>query len=102
MASISIVRQGGSLPFEFTPGDDQNTTDFICTIVVKQFAADSALLSRIIVPTNGVWSGFLTSTETAALSAGTTYRLMGILTDSSTDEEDQIETRFSVTADWAA
>jgi len=99
---ISIVRKGGSLPFTFTPGTDQSTDDFICTIVVKQFASDSSLISRIIVATNNVWSGFLTSTETDTLTAGITYRLMGILTDSGTDEEDQIETRFSVTADWGA
>lgn len=97
---ISVVRKGGSLPFVFTPGKDQTTEDFVCTIKVRQFASDSVLISRTITPENGVWSGFLTSTETAALAAATTYRLFAILTNSSTDEEDQIQTRFQVTADW--
>lgn len=99
---IPIIRQGASLPFVFTPGIDQSTDDFVCTIKVKQFAADTALIDRIITATNNVWSGFLTSTETDTLAAGITYRLFAILTKSSTDEEDQIQSRFHITADWGA
>lgn len=97
---IQPVRKGESLPFAF----DRNglsITGWICTIVVKQFADDTALISGPVTPTNGVWSGFLTATQTDTLTAGKTYRLYAILTNPDTDEEEQVQSRFSITASWA-
>lgn len=99
--SIVPIRKSGSVPFIFDRGD-ASIEGWVCTIKVKQFDSDTALISRVITPTNGQWFGILTSTETAALTSGITYRLFGILTNVSTGEEEQVETRFSLTASWAA
>lgn len=101
MGAIVPIRKSGSVPFVFDRGDE-SIEGWVCTIKVKQFDDDTALISRVITPADGVWSGFLTSTETAALTAGITYRLFGILTNATTDEAEQVETRFSLTASWAA
>ncbi len=106
MAGIRIVRQGGSLPFSFDRGE-LSISGWVCTIKVLQFKGDSPAISRVITPTNNVWSGFLTSTETEALVNSTKsslWWLVAILTDSSTDEEEQIASpsvRFNLVAAWA-
>lgn len=98
---IAVRRKGASIPFEFDR-DDESIDGWICTIKVKQFDDDTALISRVITPTDETWSGFLTATETDTLTAGITYRFFAILTNATTDEEEQIETRFHLTASWAA
>ncbi len=101
MTRITVRRKGASIPFTFDR-DGESIEGFICTIKVKQFDSDAALISRVITPTGDEWTGFLTSTETDALAASITYRFFGILTNAATDEEEQVETRFSLTASWAA
>lgn len=99
MTAISIVRKGESLPFSFDRGDE-SIDGWICQIEVKKFPADASSITRTITPTNSVWSGFLTSTETTALAIGL-YRLIGVLTNATTVEEEQISLRFNITASWA-
>ena len=101
MPSILPIRKGESVPFEFDRGAE--TIDgWVCTIKVKQYDDDTAAISRAITPADGQWTGFLTSTETTTLAAGITYRLFAILTNATTDEAEQVESRFSLTASWAA
>ncbi len=105
MAKIKVIRQGESLPFVFDRGGE-DTTGYICTIFVKQFPADAAAVTRVIpLTTNSKtgfaeWSGFLTSTETAALAIGF-WNIDAQLVKASTDEEESIPVRFQVVVPWA-
>lgn len=96
---IRILRQGESLPFVFDRSGE-SIEGWVCTINVKVFADDTALISRVIAPVDRTWPGFLTSAETGALNVGI-YRLTGVLTNSTTDEEEQIPIRFNITDTWA-
>lgn len=102
MTKIVSIRQGNSLPFEFNR-DGLSIEDWVCTINVKRFPNDTSLITRVIQPANGLaWIGFLTSTETEALpvSPSTPYYLIGILTNSTTDQEEVPVIRFNVVAPW--
>lgn len=99
--AFKIVRKGESLPFQFDR-DGESIQGWICTIEVKKFPSDvSTIAPRIIAPEGDTWPGFLTSTETDTLVKGP-YRLIGVLTNASTDEEKQDIIRFSVTDSWAS
>lgn len=98
---IQPIRRGESLPFSFNRGD-QSIDDWTCEIVVKQFPDDTPLITGTVERTEDAFTGYLNSTQTQALDSGKTYRLYGILTNSGTDEQEQIETRFSVTESWAS
>ena len=98
---IETVRKGESLPFTFDRGDE-SIAGWTCTIKVKEYDEDTALITKIITPTDGQWKGFLTGTETATLTEGNTYRIVAVLTNATTDEAEQVEARFSLTASWAA
>ena len=96
---LTIIRQGGSLPFVFDR-DGGDITDFVCEISVKQFPDDTSFITpRIIPPVNNEWPGILTQTETAPLAVGL-YMLIAKLTNSVTDEERQIIERFQVSKAW--
>ncbi len=99
MTAITILRTGESLPFEFDRGGE-SISGWVCVIEVRKYPGDTALISRTISPTGETWEGFLTSTETALLAIGL-YRLIGLLTNSVTDEEEQVPLRFNVTEAWA-
>lgn len=96
---IAIVRQGESLPFKFDRGPE-SIDGWVCTIEVKKFPGDTSSLTRIIPAVGNAWPGFLTSAETALLSNGL-YRLIGVLTESITGEEEQVPIRFNITDSWA-
>jgi len=101
---IPIVRKGMSLPFVFDRAG-KTIAGWVCTITVKEFKNNAAIFSRVI-PEDATldppgWSGFLTSTETDTLTTDTLYRLIGVLTNSVTDEEEQIVKRFNLTQTWA-
>jgi len=98
MAKIDAIRQGESLPFEFDR-DGEDITGYTCLIEVKMFPDDVALISRIIPPEDGKWTGFLTQTETMDLEVGL-YYLTAQLSNVSTDEEEQKPTRFQVAKAW--
>lgn len=96
---IEIVQQGESLPFAFDR-NGESVTGWTCTIEVKQYPDDSALVSRgIALDGNQKFSGFLTGTETGALSAGL-YYLIATLTNATTDEPEVIPVRFQVAVGW--
>lgn len=104
MPKIQVIRQGESLPFSFDLGDT-DTTGYICTISVRQYPDDTAAISRVVEPSQDtssgqvVWSGFLTSTETAALAVGM-WILNADLDNASTVENTQIPVRFQTTPNW--
>lgn len=113
MAKLTIIQAGESLPFSFDLGDDEEESSlFVCTINVKQIPSDTATVSRVVVlgtdtndlgQTINAWTGFLTSTETttiAAVSTGTWY-LTAALANSSTDEQQEIPVRFSISTKWS-
>lgn len=99
MSKISVVRQGEDFEFVFDLGGE-SIDGWVCTIEVKMFPSDTSSITRVIVPTGNAWEGFLTSSETALLAIGT-YRLIGVLTNSTTDEERQPIIRFNITDSWA-
>jgi hypothetical protein len=96
---IELIKQGESLPFEFNL-NGESTSGWICTIDVREYPKSTSLISRVIPTTTGYgWTGYLTSTETAALPEGT-YRLTGIATNATNDEERQQPVRFTVSQPW--
>lgn len=105
MAKIKVIRQGESLPFVFDRGGE-SIDGYVCTIFVKQFPADTASITRVIASSTnsktgfGQWEGFLTQTETAALTEGL-WIINAKLLKSSTDEEEAIPVRFQITVTWA-
>ena len=102
MTKLPIVKQGESFDFSFTLDDVTASIDgWVCTIFVKVYPDDTPPINRVITPTDNVWSGFLTQTETAALPVGLHY-LSAKLTKASTDEEQHKENRFQVSKNWIA
>lgn len=104
---ILLARQGESIPFTFardtTLSDDHIVSNWTLTIFVKKYPSDAAIIDREIQPTgtnSDIWQGFLTKTETAALSTGL-YRLIGKLINNVNDEEQQIPLRFNISNAWA-
>lgn len=103
MSGITIIQSGESLPFSFNR-DGADISGWTATISIKQYPSDTSFITpRVITPTNDVWSGFLTQTETAGLSptSKTPYSLIAQLSNTTTDEETQIPVRFHVTEAWA-
>jgi hypothetical protein len=99
VAIIQVIRAGESLPFSFDRSG-ASITGWTCQINVKNFPQDTAIIQRTIEPeTSAGWTGFLTSTETAALSNGLFY-LIALLDNATTDEEEQVPVRFQVSTPW--
>ena len=104
MSKLQIIQKGESLPFSFDRGWE-TTAGSVCTIIVKQFPADSSAISRVIPLTtdndgNSVWSGFLTSTETTALAIIGLWYLTAQLVNSTTGEKEELPRRFSLSTTW--
>lgn len=100
MSKLELYQPGASIDFCFTLEDETESIDgWVCTISLKQKPSDAAILSRVVAATNGVWEGFLTSTETASLATGL-YFIHAKLTKASTDEEQIREKRFRITEGW--
>lgn len=101
MAKIKTIYSGESLPFCFDR-DGGDVSGWICTMIVKKFPADTAVIERVITAVGNAWPGFLTSTETTGLTLNgkTPYILAGILTNAGTGEEEQVPIRFSVAPSW--
>ncbi len=104
MAKIKVIQQGVSLPFCFDL-DGESITDWICTIIVKQYPTETALIERVVEPdsASNTWPGFLTAAETETLGESSTspFTLAGILTNSTTGEAEQVPIRFNVAPSWA-
>ena len=101
MTGFRIVRQGESIPFIFDR-DGESIDGWVCTINVKQYPTDTSEITRVILPDTACnqWEGLLTSADVATLSQKD-YRLVGVLTNTTTGEEEQPVIRFRVTAGWA-
>lgn len=102
MTGFRIVRQGESVPFIFDRSG-LSIDGWICTIKVKQFSSDTSLITREVEadPVQEQWEGFITASESLALDQKD-YRLIGLLTNAETGEEEQPLIRFNVTSDWGA
>lgn len=96
--SLQIIRKGDSLPFDFDRGDE-DIDGWICTIQVKRYPTDDPLIERVITPTDGVWSGILSSTDTAILEYGHHF-LIGKLEKAETNQAQEIPIRFHVGREW--
>ncbi len=99
---IALIRQGDSLPFEFSRSGE-SLDGFVCTISVKKYIGDTAEISREIPADGLTFPGFLTSTETAALdiTTDTPYRLIGLMVSETTGEQETAIERFHLTEEWA-
>lgn len=98
MSKIQTIKKGESLPFVFDRGGE-SIEGWVCTIEVKKIPDDTSLVTRIIPPVENTWPGFLTSGETDTFPPGT-YRLIGGLVNSGTNEEEQVPNRFNVADSW--
>lgn len=97
----AIIQKGESLPFVFDRSG-KPIEGWVCTLVVKRFPGDTALISRVIPPQGRRWPGFLTSTETNALAVLGQYRAIGLLVSATTGEQEQVPVRFHLTEAWAS
>ena len=97
---IALIEKGSSLPFIFDRGGE-SIEGWICEINVKQFPADTSQITRVIAPDGRTWPGFLTSSETDLLTPIGLYRIIGLLTNASTGEEEQVPVRFNLADAWA-
>lgn len=105
MSRMVTIKQGEDHEFVFHL-DGEDITGWICTMEVKRFPEDVPFISRVIPPLTikRIWEGFLTSTETAALAVSSLspYFVVGVLTNSSTNQGRQIPKRFNLNQSWAA
>ncbi len=105
--TITVLRRGESLPFVFDRSGE-SIVDWTCEIQVKKFPTDGsndyAFVPRFITPdtASNDFPGFLTSSEINALTENGLFRLIGLLENTETDEQEQIELRFDLTQSWAA
>lgn len=91
--SMQTVRKGRSLPFIFDR-NGESIDDWVCTINVQRYPGDTPAISRVIEADGDEWPGFLTATETAALSDLGTWMLIGTITNSSEDRAEYPIIRF--------
>lgn len=100
MTQPTAIKPGDSLPFSFDLGGD-STDGWACQLKLKVFPTDTALIDRVIpLSSNGAWEGFLTKTETTGLSGGTQYLLIADLSNSITDESNEVVKKFYVSSSW--
>lgn len=98
MGAMTRIKQGESLPFQFDRGGE-SLSGWTCTISVKKFPSDTAILSRAITPVGNTWPSFLTQAETALFGIGT-HQIIGKLEKTGTDEEEQEVLKFHVQEAW--
>jgi hypothetical protein len=96
---INTIKQGESLPFTFDL-DGESTDGWVCTLNLKKFPDDKTLINRTVTAVNDEWTGFLTSKDTKNLDVSQ-YTLIAKLTKASTNEKEQDNLRFYVSANWS-
>lgn len=100
MSAIPTTTTGGDLPFQFDL-DGLSLDGFTCIITVKKRPEGvDEITPRVITPTSGLWTGYLTTTEVATLSVGR-HELIALITNAVTLEGQQRPKRFQVTSSWA-
>jgi hypothetical protein len=99
--AIEIIRKRESLDFIFDLGGE-DISGWTCNINVKQYPDDTSLITRTIAPdaTGKQWSGYITETESATLTEGVLYWLIGVLENATTDERRTVPKRFQVSRQW--
>ena len=103
VAKITVIQQGEQLPFIFDR-DGESIDGWVCTIEVHEFPGDSVGFTARIIPPgpSGIaWPGFLTNAETVLLTTRL-YRLVGVLVNASTGQQEYPDVRFNVTEAWPA
>lgn len=97
MAATPVIRQGGSLPFVFgRNGEDLAGWELV--IYVKKYVGDANIFTRVVLPTGTLWTGYLTSAETALLSIPQDgYLLIGQMDNATTLEAQTEVIDFMVT-----
>lgn len=107
--AVPMISAGESIDFRFTledllsriDRDNDNPAQWTCTIYVKQHPQDTNEITRVIpLDENEEWTGFLTPTETTALTGRGIYRIIAALTNATTGESEQIVTRFQLNDTW--
>lgn len=106
--AITIIRDGGDLPFVFDR-DGEDITGFICTVTVKQFP-DVSLSTVVpdfeVEPVGNEWPGSLTPGQTtllrdSSLTVTTTpFYLTAKITNATTQESREIPERFQLATSW--
>ncbi len=101
MSKIVSIKPGGSLPFVFSRMGER-LDGWVCTVQVQQFPDGDILIGPRVIPAVGrLWPGWLTSLETEDLAITTKlpYYLIGIITNTGTDEKQTVDSgcqRFCV------
>lgn len=105
MNKLLIIRQGESVPFSFDRGGN-SIDNWVCTVYLKEKpsdANDAFMTPRVVPPSNGSWPGFITQSESSALTPlakGAAYYLIAALVNVTTDEEEIVTDRIRVTTAW--
>ncbi len=98
---ILTVRRGESFEFEYKlPDETESTTNWTCTVIVRKTPSSDADVERVVAVDDDVWSGHITSSETAALDFDQ-YTILGLLQNSSTDEVIENNARFKVSESYS-
>ena len=95
---LERITPGESQPFCFDR-DGATIEGWTCTITAKRFVEDTASINRVVVATDGVWEGFLTSDETSALAPGLWF-LTASMINLTTNEMEQKTVRYDVAPGW--
>jgi hypothetical protein len=96
---------GASIAFAFpapTPSEAFTPTSWVCTIHVVEHRGGTDEITPRVLPLddNGQYAGFLTTDETAGLTAGKYYFIVAIFT--ATDRQVDQFVRFQVRDQWVA
>ena len=99
MNELGLFKQGEDVPFQYDRGGE-SISGWTCNVTVKQYPGGPTLVSRAITATDGKFKGFLTQSETSGFGVGLHY-LIGKLSNTTTDEEEVIESRFHIGKAWS-
>lgn len=95
---ITTIKQGESYDFEFDR-DGEDINGWVCTINLKKYPDDTAIIKRVVTPTDDVWSGTLTNQDTKSLNVDQ-YMLIANITNATTGEKEVDIDRFYVAKGW--
>jgi len=98
---LVIIQKGESLPFKFDRGG-ASIEGWTCQIKVKQKPTDLPEIERDVpADDDRAFSGFLSKTDTINLPNEGLWYLIGVLTNLSTDEQEEIPIRFQLSKTWS-
>jgi len=84
---METIRQGETFSFDLEVSGDESLS---CTMSVLQYPGDTAAITKIITPVAGVYSGLITSAESALLDVGQ-WMIVNRFTDSDEDVREPIK-----------